>query len=176
MKTIGIDIDNTITETTKVANYYLSKFTQEYSDYHELPREEYQKFLSKYLREIVKNNILKEGVKEAFEFLKKQGFRIVIITARNNLYEPLVIENTLKFLAQNSLKYDKILFDELNIGDKANQARDEKVDIFIDDKETVLDSLAKIGIECIRFSDRKSKYKTFNNWSDIIEYIVLRKE
>lgn len=67
---LGIDIDDTITETTITANRYLKDFTTLFQDYHELPKEEYHKFLNKYLTDIVKNNILKEGV---LDIIAKNG-------------------------------------------------------------------------------------------------------
>ena len=65
---------------------------------------------------------------------------------------------------------------EMGHGDKSTLAKENNIDIFIDDKENVLDKIASSSnIECIRFtSDKNSKYKTFNNWYDIIEYIKTK--
>lgn len=174
--TIGIDIDDTITETTITGNKYIAKFDNSYSDYHDLPQSKYFDFLNLYLQEIVKNNILKDGVKEAFDYFNDCGYKIIIITARNNVHAPNVIELTKEFLERNNLKYDKVVFDELKIGQKSQYVKENGCDIFIDDKENILDEVNTLGnVECIRFaSDKSSKYKTFNNWYDIIDYIKTK--
>ncbi len=175
MKTIGIDIDDTITETTLTGNKYLNKFDSSYNNYHDLPKEKYYEFLNLFLADITKNNTLKPDVLEAFDFLHKNDYKIVIITARNNLYVPKIKELTIDFLKNKNLKYDKIIFDDFKIENKGIQAKENNVDIFIDDKEEVLDKVACEGIECLRFTSAKnSKYKAFDNWKSIIEYLKTK--
>lgn len=174
---LGIDIDDTITETTITGNKYITKFDNSYKSYHELPQDKYFKFLKLYLEDIVKNNTLKDGVKEAFDYFRNIGCKIIIITARNNTHSPKIKDLTKEFLDKNNLQYDKLVFDDLNTGDKSYLAIENKIDIFIDDKEIILDKISEAtkSIECIRFtSDKNSKHKTFNNWFDIIEYIKLK--
>lgn len=173
---LGIDIDDTITETTLVSNKYLAKFDKNYQDYHDLSQEKHFEFINLYLSDITKNNILKDGVKEAFDYFKSMGCKIIIITARNDYYTPNVKKLTKEFLDNNYIPYDKIVFDDVAIGDKSGYAKKEKIDIFIDDKETVLDRIKEVNphIECLRFTKDKSKYKTFDNWIDIIEYIKTK--
>ncbi len=173
---IGIDIDDTITETTFVGNKYVTKFDSNYQNYHDLPQNKYFEFLKLYLQDIVKNNIIKDGVKEAFEFFKNRDYKIIFITARNDIHAPNVKKLTKEFLAKNNIYYDKLIFDDSNTGDKSKLAKENNIDIFIDDREGVLDKIASTSnIECIRFTnDKKSKYKTFNNWYDIIEYIKTK--
>ena len=173
---IGIDIDDTITETSFVGNKYVTKFDNNYQDYHDLSQNKYFEFLNRYLQEIVKNNIIKDGVKEAFEFFKSRGCKIIFITARNDIYTPNVKKLTKEFLDKNNIYYDKLIFEEVGHGDKSVLAKENSIDIFIDDKEDVLDKIASSSkIECIRFTnDKNSKYKTFNNWYDIIEYIKTK--
>lgn len=69
---IGIDFDDTLVETTKLANYYLrndSEFAK-FKDYHELSSETYLNFLDKYALQIAKEVSLKE---HAAECLKKMA-------------------------------------------------------------------------------------------------------
>lgn len=169
---IGIDIDDTITKTSLVSNKYLKLFDDNYKDYHDLPHDKYIEFIKLYMEKIITNNIIKEGAREAISTLKENGCKIIIITARNNLYCSNNIELTKKFLKDNHIYYDKIIFDELNLENKGIQANEERIDIFIDDKEEVLDKIANYNIKCIRITDdKKSKYTAFNNWKDIVEYI-----
>ncbi len=172
---IGIDIDDTITETTLVGNKYLKYFDNTYRDYHDLPLERYYDFINLYLPSIVQNNLVKEGVKEAFAYFKEHHHKIILITARNDLHVGNIKKLTIEFLNNNDIPYDKIEFDDSGIGDKSEQAINNQIDLFIDDKESVLDKVSVCGIECIRLTnDKNSKYKTFSNWNDIIKYIETK--
>lgn len=170
---VGIDIDDTISETTLEAFKYLREFNVECSNHHDLPKVEYDSFMGKYMNDIVTNCAIKEGVQEAFEYLNNHGYKIMIITARNNKYSESVKELTLKYLAKYNLKYEQIVFGKEEMG---MTAKNLGVEIFIDDKESVLDNIAKYNIECIRITrDENSKYKTFSKWSDILEYLKTRR-
>lgn len=80
---IGIDIDDTLADTTKLANAILHNNPKyvDVLDYHDLNKEEFIQFGKKHLDEIQKYLILKDGVLEVLNNLKKQGYNIVIITA-----------------------------------------------------------------------------------------------
>ena len=110
------------------------------------------------------------GVREAFNYFHENNDKIVIITARNNKYYHGSIKDTLAFLSQNNLKYDKIYFKQSKKGKKAYK---ENIDLFIDDKEQVLDNVSKYGIKCLCMN-QSSKYPSFQNWYEILEY--LKKE
>ena len=98
------------------------------------------------------------------------------ITARNDIHTPNIKKLTKEFLDTNNIYYDKLIFEEVGHGDKSILAKENNIDIFIDDKEDVLDKIASTSnIECLRFtSEKNSKHKTFNNWYDIIEYIKTK--
>ena len=57
--TIGIDLDDTLIETTKTGNEYLKEFVTDNSitDYHDLSKDEYLKFYGMYLYDIQKNEV-----------------------------------------------------------------------------------------------------------------------
>lgn len=166
---LGIDIDNTITKTEEKTRDCLNKFAPEYDDYHKLPDNKGKEFLDLYEGYIHETCELKDGVKEAFDYFNNNGYKIVIITARDNEHVLNQEEITKNYFAKQNLKYDKIIFNQSN---KGKCALDNKVDIFFDDKEENLDEISLYGIECIRFTTKSdSKYKTFSNWYDIIEYI-----
>lgn len=169
--TIGIDIDSTITSTGKKARECLKKFTSEYSSFDDLPKNMYEKFWTLYNKEIHSTCELKDGVKEAFNYFLKKGFKIVIITARNNNCNIDMEKLTKKYLRKHKLKYDKIIF---NKSQKGEIARENGCDIFIDDREENLDNISQYGIECLKFGQESNKYKTFSNWHDIIEYIKTK--
>lgn len=170
--TIAIDIDDTITKTSEIAAENLKKFDNNYSDYHDLSEERYIEYMRLYQAKGLRNAKLMDGVKEAFEYLNNKGYKIIIITARSNKFDDTIKDLTKKYLEEHGLKYNKIIFEK---DSKGRVAKQEGVDIFVDDKKTVLDDVASYGIETINISKIKSdKHKTFSNWSDIIKYIDAR--
>ena len=164
---LGIDIDDTITNTSKVVNKYLHEAYPNCRNYHLLSKKEYKQFLKKYIKLMRDEYELKEGVKEAWEYFKNNNFKIIIITARNNRFDRENIKNTIAFLNKNGLFYDKIYFRQVKKGKKAYK---EHVDLFIDDKEKVLDGVSSYNIRCICMGD-SLKYKCFSNWFQIIDFI-----
>lgn len=169
--TIGIDIDDTITKTTKCVKEHLKKFTNDYDDYHIMPNDLKTEFLTKNLESIHKNCELMENVKDAILYLKERGHKIIIITARNLKYTKNEFIITEEYLKKNGIYYDKIIFDPEESNKKGLKAFENGVDIFIDDKEFVLDDIAEYNITCLRITnDSKSKYKIFKNWDEIIKY------
>lgn len=177
---IGIDIDNTITNTFEASLKYLKIFDNNYDDWHKLSLDKQNEFLNLYIDNIMEEATLKEGVNEAFKYLKEHNYKIILITARNNKHSLNTKDITIKYLEENQVIYDKIIFDDDNLNDKGTIAKKEKINLFIDDKDINLDRVSKYGIECLKFTyqddiEKNNKYKTFTNWYDIIEYIK-RKE
>ena len=169
--TIGIDIDNTITDNSKIIYKYIKIYDKSYDNYHDLPEDQYHEFLTTYIEDIMQNTDLKEGAKEAITYLHNNGHKIILITARNLYYSKNIINITLEYLKKHNIIYDKIIFGTKNNGQKGKDAFLNNIDIFIDDKESVLDDVAKYGIKCLKMGNKPSKYLCFNNWQDIINYI-----
>ena len=99
-------------------------------------------------------------------------FKIVEILGNSNNSKAYHSEN-LKFSIQNEkgIPYDKILFFQEN---KAESCLAESVDVFIDDKERVLDEIAKLGIKTLIFSEKKetSKHQVVSSWKEVKNYIL----
>ena len=164
---LGIDIDDTITNTSEVVQKYLKEEYPYYDESHLLSRKEYKKFLKKYIKKMRNDYGLKEGIQEAWAYFQEHHFKIIIITARNKKYDRDNLKNTIAFLKQNGLFYDKIYFKKVK---KGKTAYKERVDLFIDDKENVLDEVSSYGINCICMGNSK-KYQSFCNWHQVLQYI-----
>ena len=164
---LGIDIDDTITNTSKVVNKYLKQEYPEYDDRKLLSKKEYKKFLKKYIKQMRDEYELKNGVKEAWKYFKDNHFKIIIITARCNKYDRQNIKNTKAFLEKNDLIYDKIYFRQIK---KGKIAYKEHVDLFIDDKESVLDNVSLYGINGVCMKE-SCKYPSFHDWYQLLDYI-----
>ena len=93
---IGIDIDNTITDTTPLLKEYCKRYNDtvvkrglkmhldgfaSYNLYDWTP-EENMDFCIKYLEEVVMQSQVKENARETIQELKKEGHKIHIISSR----------------------------------------------------------------------------------------------
>ena len=81
---IGIDIDNTLTNTSIVSNALVKedKLYHGVLDYHDLNKEEAKDFLSKYLEQVVWNIDIKDDALEVLKYWKNKGYKLIFITAR----------------------------------------------------------------------------------------------
>lgn len=179
LMTIGIDIDDTITNTSEYANNVLKKY-KKYSyakDYHDLKQKDKFDFLKANVYEIHQNCLVKDNVVEVLKWLKDNNWRIVLITARGNgqFYEKnlakRIIDSTIDYLEENSIIYDKIVFNQFL---KSDACVEENVDIYIDDKEYILDDVAKKGIRTLKSGNisEKSKHQVVSSWLEIKDVIV----
>lgn len=175
MITIGIDIDDTMVQTNKRALEIIKREGFENVDYYEkLPN--LSGFINDHFVELVKTAPLFEKSKEVIEELRQMGFRIVLISSRAYQEGADTEEDTVNYLKENGIIYDAILLRRPN---KVEACIQEKVDYFIDDKEKTLDTLAEIGIECIKMQSidkNPSKYNMVNTWDEILLFFKSLKE
>ncbi len=173
---IGIDIDNTMTNSSqKAEEYYINS---EYkvngvNSFRDLPETDRRSFLDKYNKKIMKETTLKEGVKEVFEYLNNKDHEIIIITRRGYKEAAILKDITLEYLENNNLKYDKIYFEAKNKGPICLQ---EKIDLFIDDHLFNLDDVNKYDIPCLLFGikENEHKYDYVTTWAEVLDYIIER--
>lgn len=191
---IGIDIDDTISETFEALLPYSQKYTIE-----DLKREsqvqldsncsnhfyivymngwnerEAIKFWEKYYADILRNLNIKKFAAETINRLRKQGHKIYLITARWDMKKDNVEEITKQWLKDNNVEYDGLF---LNASDKLVLAKENNIDIFIDDSfkncKLIADNTdAKVYIMTSRvngsFNDEKIK-RVFS-WPEIYDLI-----
>lgn len=169
---IGIDIDDTITNTTLLATEVLQKDDRykSISDYHTLATDELEKFIAKNVINIENNVLLKDNVVEVLKNFKSKGIKIIFITARgDNEFERLIYLTSV-YLNKLGVTYDLVIYRKNH---KGKIAEKYGIDIFIDDKEEVLDEMKDLNIKTIRFSDSNpvSKHLVMDNWKTIEKYI-----
>lgn len=169
---IGIDIDDTITNTTKYANeiYHNNQTYTQKDDYHLLDKKEFDKFLKEYSLDIVSNAPLKDNCKFVIDKWHKKGYKIIIVTARGNLGNYQNVLKTCLYFNRHDIYYDKCYFYECI---KSDVALKERIDIFIDDKEEVLDNISKNNIKTIRIADANvtSNHQVLSSWEEIDKVI-----
>lgn len=165
---IGVDIDDTITETSDFINYYLHIYFPSYTSYHDLKEDDFKFFVSKMLGNLYRYERVKKHVSYVFKELKRLGHEIIFITARGDLGD-FYDEYTRSFLAYHDIPYDKIVYKCI---EKGKIAKDNNIDIFIDDKKEMCDKVNLEGIEVIHIKGKeKTNYKELDSWLDILEYI-----
>ena len=157
---IGIDIDDTITDTLSACKEVVDKYNLNMDyNYKNLDKKDLYKFIKIYGDEIFKNAKLLKDSKESIDYLK-QNNEIYLITARSNNYNENIVDITLKYLLDNDIKYDGIYFDNSS---KIVTAKKLGIDIMIDDSDNVIDEMRKNNIKAFNI-----KEKTFK---DIIQEI-----
>lgn len=168
---IGIDIDDTLTNTKQIYDKYYHKYCQknhlEESSLSKLGKEEYLAFLSKYKEKIYYKLRLKKGAKKVLKEWEQRGYQIYFITAREENHLKGIEQITNDFLKHNKIHYEEILFDAHN---KYEAAKHFCLDVFIDDQEKVLDTFPKNNVMLLRFVPNKkyySKYTKVTSWKEI---------
>jgi len=186
---IGIDIDDTISDTYALAVPYAREFVknelnreikEDFTgsiDHHYiknafgLSNEEDTAFWDKFFLKIVTSAEPKDFAVEVISKLKESGNRIVIITAR---YGENAYEISEKWLKNNGIKYDKLI---VKAKDKATVAKEENIDLFIDDSILNCESVSDVGIKSFLFSSKANQYydikkaQRVESWSEVYKKI-----
>ena len=181
---IGIDIDDTITDTwsymVPIYSHIFNIPTEELSHtqpyYNSVKKlnltiDDYFKIMQPYYRENTLNIPIKKDAQEVINILKKEGHKIIFITARGKMYhEPKLITKT--YLEKNDIKYDKLI---INANDKATICKKENIDLFIDDSYKHCQSVSSIGIKVLMFGTNYNKnikeFTRITSWYEVYNYI-----
>ena len=190
---IGIDIDDTISDTYATLFEYAQKYTVEelkrepiinkcdstnhfYIVYmHNWSEEEALKFWDKYYAEILKKVSIKTFASDYIRKLRKKGHKVFLITARWEMENDNVREITIQWLKENNVEYDEFF---MNADDKLQLVKDNKIDVFIDDsfdncKKIAYNSKAKAFLMDSRMnrSLQDDKIKRVYSWSHVYNLI-----
>ena len=164
---IGIDIDDTLVSSSesfdKVIKKYNVDFNKKFKD--EWTQEERDFIFENYLKEILVNAPLKKGAKEVINYLDSLGYKLIIITARNNNHCKDIEKITREFIKKENIKISKFYFGQFK---KSDLAKELNLDLMIDDSEYVYNNMKEDNIECILFGDK------IKNWDEVLKYIERR--
>lgn len=146
---IGIDIDDTISETFEALLPYSQKYTIEdlnrksniningnYTNHLYIENAngwndiETQNFWKKYYGDVLKEVNIKKFASEVINKLKKNGNKIYLITARWDIPNISTKQITENWLIKNNVMYDKLF---MNASDKLQLVKENNIDLFIDD-------------------------------------------
>lgn len=194
---IGIDIDDTISDTYSYLFPYSQKYTIEklgkrigninrncnthmyVSTYHNWNLKEEKDFMDEYYEKMVRNVKPKLYAVETIHRLKEEGNTIFLITSRFPSEKFDIEELTKKWLEENKIYYDKLL---LNVQDKVQYAKDNQIDIFIDDSINNCCQMAETNIKTymmdtmININYENDKVKRVYSWPHLYQEITKFKE
>ena len=191
---IGIDIDDTISETFETLLPYAQKYTIEdlkreskvtidsnFSNHfyivymNEWNENEAIDFWNKYYGEILRQVNIKKFAAEVINKLKEEGHKIYLITARWDMPNDNVKEITAKWLEKNQVEYDELI---INASDKLKLVKEKKIDVFIDDSFKNCKSIAdNTNVQVYMMTSRVNgslgdkKIKRVFSWPEIYDLL-----
>lgn len=192
--TIGIDIDDTITNSSEIFIKYARMYNAQKNINYEIDvsqwdqtkafgwsRDNQIEFANMYLKKILYEAEPKKNAIKVINKLKDKGYKICFITARKDEEINNVYKFTFNWLVENNIKFDKLI---VNSSNKLNDCIDNNVDIFIDDNyitcKTVFENLK---IPVFMFSTNYNiknfnlKFKRVYDWNEIdsrIEKLIIK--
>ena len=178
---IGIDLDNTITDTLTAMNKIVERefrFSLDFSNFDvpsqlKMTEAEFLNWTQDHVEEIHKNLTLFENAKEVLSHLFR-SFEIYLITAR----EYWCADITKKFLFETNIKryFTDIYF---SAGNKVECCKWRKISWMIEDSPKNAQFLTNEKISVILFArdynqniEESSKLKRLKNWLDIEKFIT----
>lgn len=189
---IGIDIDDTISNTFETFLPYMKKFVEQdlnrkldlnlssRTDYYNIiekygiSEEEARAFWVNYFVSIIENVVPKESAVEVINKIKEKGHKIFLITARFDDGIVDVRAITEKWLEANNIMYDKLI---INSHNKLEIAKQENISLFIDDSIRNCEMLSSGNIKTYMFSTENNSYyenekiERVTSWNEFYENI-----
>ena len=183
---IGIDVDDTICSTNERIIVEADKYDREVlngTGIKDINAYEFNKmmgwpegmkgqFFSDRLEYIMDNAEIKPNAKEVINKLHDEGCKIIFISFRKGKYIKDPYNLTKNWLIRNGVKYDKIYVDT---GSKIDECKREKVNLFIDDKESHCEDVSSAGIDVLLFTNAynhdEKRFRRVNNWDEVYKYI-----
>ena len=187
---IGIDIDDVLTDTSKVIVEFFQKYeTSGDGMKHiveimrgELLTENIKKFYNLYINQMLREANLKDKyAAEVINRLFSEGNQIYFITARSEEKFKGSEQITIETLRDNNIKYSKIIF---NASEKAKICSRNNIDFFVDDSVRNCEEVSKMGIETVVFTTKineniKTNIARVSSWRELenrIENYIEKEE
>ncbi len=185
---IGIDIDNVISNFNDVL---LEKFLEQdkilrnsgiidkenyiTNGMFDWSKEEVKSFYDSIIEEVAINLDLIKDSKKYIDKLKEDGHSIYIITGRDNGEYSDPYNMTYNWLEKQEIYFDKLILTHSGKYDKYIECKNNDIDIFIDDSETMCLECVKNGIHTLLFDTPYNKNNQnitrVHNWEEIYDYI-----
>lgn len=172
---IGIDVDGVLTDYEWYMDYFAAQMERgveihtgesDMLERYRWTEEQEKKFHRKHFMWYVRKMPIRENVAATINALKAEGHRIYIITARayadrKTLFGSLMRTCLKRWLAVNSVEYDKLVFVDWknSAEEKSEWARKLSVDVFLEDTIENIDKLKYIcKVICLRAGYNENLY------------------
>jgi len=180
---IGIDIDDTITESWSFLIPYYSelynipeeKLVKSLPYYRALEgkitKEEYFRSIREFCNTIMIDVPLKKDALKYLTLLHEAGHELIFITARGVEYDN-PYRTTKNYLKKMHIPYNKII---VSAHDKSISCREENIDLFIDDSLVHCQEVAAAGFKTLLFvnqyNEQDQTFEHVNSWEEAYHYI-----
>ena len=185
---IGIDIDDTITNSSDTFIAYAKNYNKKKKIKHKIDNtcldcqksfgwnnDNKVEFYNKYLKKVLENTEPLISAVKVIKKIRNQDNKIFFITARNTTEIENIFELTTNWLLKKGFEYDKLI---VNCTDKSKICEKYFIDIFIDDNYLNCKQVAeKLKIIVLQIETRYNRndyddsiYK-MKNWKQIFEFI-----
>ena len=182
--TIGIDLDDTISSSNEMFIKYAKLYNKEKKINFKIDETQwdldksfgwndnnYKEFCKQYLRTLLNEAEIKYNAAEKINKLKNEGYKIIIITSRNEKELNDMYSFTEKWLKNHNINYDKLIINSLQ---KEEESLKNKVNIFIDDNmKNCMNVYKKLQIPVFLFdglyntNDKYSNIERVYSWDEI---------
>jgi len=186
---IGIDIDDTITNSSEVFVKYAKIYNQIHNITYKINSceldqskafgwsiDNQKEFANQYLKQILKEAVPNKDSVEVIKKIKKLGCNIILITARKDSEIFGMYDFTKQWLIENHIEFDKLI---INCDDKLKECTNNSVKIFIDDNyitcKKIFDS--KKTLVLLYETNYNKMYDDLElvkvkNWNEILKIII----
>lgn len=159
---IGIDIDGVLTDIERFVLDHISKYCVEnnieykinlgsynYAEIFSISEEHEDSFWEKWLFLYAKEEKARPFAAEVIKKLKEDGNEIYIVTARwlsnrNDEVGVAMRKAVKKWLTENKIIYDKLIFSNSDTEEKIQEMKDYKIDLMIEDSPKNINQLSTI--------------------------------
>lgn len=192
---IGIDIDGVITDIERFIRDYISKYcvennieykidvsTYDFSKYFSISKDQEEGFWGKNLEYYSINEKARPFASEIIKKLKEDGHEIYIVTARWLTNRDDVVGNNMraivkKWLYENEISYDKLIFSRAENERKSQEIIEHKIELMIEDNPNNINELSNVvPVICYHTEYNKNcngdKIIRCYSWYDIYNKIV----
>lgn len=183
---IGIDIDDTITDSWNcLIPYYSKRFNiPEEEIYkngpyygsvkHLITLDEYFDIMLPIYDEVIPNVNIKPHVKETIDKLYELGNTVYFITARGRGHTN-PYKDSKDFLDRHHIKYEDII---INCSDKAKKCEELNINLFIDDSYKHCKATSERGIDILMpltyYNKEYQEFTHFDDWKYVYDYVERR--
>lgn len=159
-KVVGVDIDGVLADYPKSFLDFINEelgtnYTMDMVDSYDIPRclgmttEQGVRLKDKYRQSGYKRFIpVCEGAREMLQWMRGQGYKIMLLTARPYEEYKRIFADTLEWLERNNLPYDSIIFDERKEERLLREFGKDRIEFFIDDVAGNTNTISRLGVPC----------------------------